>query len=100
MVAAAGAGKRRRRACRPERLMRPILVTGGSGQVGGALVRLAPGNMEIFAPGRSELDLTAPAELTAMVNSRRWEAVVNCAAYTAVDRAESDVVAAWRINAL
>jgi dTDP-4-dehydrorhamnose reductase len=80
--------------------MGPILVTGGSGQVGGALVRLAPVGIEIFAPGRSELDLTAPAELTAMVRSRPWAAVVNCAAYTGVDRAESDVVSAWAVNAL
>jgi dTDP-4-dehydrorhamnose reductase len=35
-----------------------------------------------------------------MVRSRPWTAVVNCAAYTAVDRAESDVVAAWTVNAL
>ncbi|HMI20048.1 MAG TPA: dTDP-4-dehydrorhamnose reductase [Sphingomonas sp.] len=80
--------------------MGPILVTGGSGQVGGALERLAPAEIEIFAPGRSELDLTVPSELTAMVRSRPWAAIVNCAAYTAVDRAETDVVAAWQVNAL
>jgi dTDP-4-dehydrorhamnose reductase len=80
--------------------MAPILVTGGSGQVGGALQRLAPPDFEIFAPGRSELDLTVPSELVAMVRSRPWAAIVNCAAYTAVDRAESDVVAAWQVNAL
>jgi dTDP-4-dehydrorhamnose reductase len=80
--------------------MGPVLVTGGSGQVGGALERLASTEMEIFAPGRSELDLTVPSELTAMVRSRPWAAIVNCAAYTAVDRAETDVVAAWQVNAL
>lgn len=80
--------------------MGPILVTGGSGQVGGALTRLAPAEAEIFAPGRSELDLTVPSELTAMVRSRPWAGIVNCAAYTAVDRAETDVVAAWQVNAL
>jgi dTDP-4-dehydrorhamnose reductase len=80
--------------------MGPILVTGGSGQIGGALVRLAPAGMEIFAPGRAELDLTVPSELTAMVHSQAWAAVVNCAAYTAVDRAEKDVVAAWQVNAI
>jgi dTDP-4-dehydrorhamnose reductase len=80
--------------------MGPILVTGGSGQVGGALTRLAPAEVEIFAPSRSELDLTVPSELTAMVRSRPWAGIVNCAAYTAVDRAETDVVAAWQINAL
>jgi dTDP-4-dehydrorhamnose reductase len=79
--------------------MGPILVTGGSGQVGGALLRLAS-DMEIVAPGRSELDLSDPRSLAAIIGSRPWAAVVNCAAYTAVDRAESDVVAAWQINAL
>jgi dTDP-4-dehydrorhamnose reductase len=80
--------------------MGPILVTGGSGQVGGALLRLAPSGIELVAPARSELDLTDPAALAAIVGARSWAAVVNCAAYTAVDKAESDVVAAWQINAL
>jgi dTDP-4-dehydrorhamnose reductase len=79
--------------------MGAVLVTGGSGQVGGAIARLALGR-EIVAPGRGALDLTDPAALAAMVGSRDWAAVVNCAAYTAVDRAESEVVAAWTINAL
>ena len=80
--------------------MGPVLVTGGSGQVGGALVRLAGADLEIVAPSRDALDLSNPAALTAIVNERRWAAVVNCAAYTAVDKAESDVVAAWQVNAL
>ncbi|WP_116090817.1 dTDP-4-dehydrorhamnose reductase [Sphingomonas crusticola] len=80
--------------------MGPILVTGGSGQVGSALLRLAPSDMEMVAPGRAELDLADHAALTALVQSRPWAAVVNSAAYTAVDRAEHDVVAAWQTNAL
>jgi dTDP-4-dehydrorhamnose reductase len=80
--------------------MGPILVTGGSGQVGRALVRLAGPDMEIAAPTRDQLDLTGPRALAAMVEARRWAAIVNCAAYTAVDKAESDVVRAWQINAL
>ncbi|WP_294393223.1 dTDP-4-dehydrorhamnose reductase [uncultured Sphingomonas sp.] len=80
--------------------MGPILVTGGSGQVGGALLRLAGSKREMVAPTRDQLDLTDPTALAACVASRPWEAVVNCAAYTAVDRAESDVVAAWQVNAL
>lgn len=80
--------------------MGPILVTGGSGQVGGALVRLAPPEVEIVAPDRAALDLSDPNALAAKVAARNWHAVVNCAAYTAVDRAESDVVAAWQVNAL
>jgi len=80
--------------------MGPILVTGGSGQVGGALARLAPAGMDLVTPGRTDLDLSAPSALAAIIASRPWAAVVNCAAYTAVDRAESDVVAAWQVNAL
>jgi len=80
--------------------MGPILVTGGSGQVGGALARLPGPDVEIVAPGRDTLDLTDPRALAAMIAARPWAAVVNCAAYTAVDKAESDVVAAWTVNAL
>jgi len=80
--------------------MGPILVTGGSGQVGGALVRLAPAGMAIVAPDRHQLDLTDPQALATIVGAGRWAAIVNCAAYTAVDKAESDVVAAWQVNAL
>lgn len=77
-----------------------VLVTGGSGQVGGALARLAGADVEIVAPGRDTLDLTDPKALAAMVVARPWTAIVNCAAYTAVDKAEGDVVAAWQVNAL
>jgi len=80
--------------------MGPVLVTGGSGQVGGALARLAGPDIEIVAPGRAALDLSDPAALTTMVGARPWTAVINCAAYTAVDKAENDVVAAWQVNAL
>jgi dTDP-4-dehydrorhamnose reductase len=80
--------------------MGPILVTGGSGQVGGAILRLAGPDAEIVAPGRDQLDLTDARALAAMIATRPWAAVVNCAAYTAVDKAESDVVQAWRVNAL
>jgi dTDP-4-dehydrorhamnose reductase len=77
-----------------------ILLTGGGGQVGSELQRLAPSSWRLVAPGRGELDLGDPDCVTAAVASRRWAAVINAGAYTAVDRAESDQVAAWRINAL
>jgi dTDP-4-dehydrorhamnose reductase len=80
--------------------MGAILITGGSGQVGSALLRIAGGERELVAPTRAELDLLDPQVLRATVASRQWDAVVNCAAYTAVDRAETDVVTAWQVNAL
>lgn len=77
-----------------------ILLTGGSGQVGAEVLRLAPAGLDIVAPSRAELDMADPDSIARIVASRPWAAVINCAAYTAVDKAESDVVAAWRVNAL
>jgi dTDP-4-dehydrorhamnose reductase len=79
--------------------MGPILVTGGSGQVGSALRRLN-GTIEFVAPPRAELDLADTDSLAAAVAARPWAAVVNAGAYTAVDKAENDVVTAWKVNAL
>ena len=79
--------------------MGSVLVTGGTGQVGTALQRLADGRV-LVAPARAELDLADPASIKAIVASRPWAAVVNAGAYTAVDKAESDVVTAWTVNAL
>lgn len=56
--------------------------------------------MNVVAPSHRELDLGDPDAILALVASRPWAAVINCAAYTAVDRAESEVVQAWRANAL
>jgi dTDP-4-dehydrorhamnose reductase len=81
--------------------MKTILVTGANGQLGRALARAAlPEGWEIVALDRAALDLADPAAIAARVAERPWAAVINAAAYTAVDKAESDVVAAWTINAL
>ncbi len=77
-----------------------ILLTGGSGQVGTEIIRRAPAGWNVVAPGRTGLDMGDPASIAAMVASRPWAAVINCAAFTAVDRAESEIVEAWKINAL
>lgn len=77
-----------------------ILLTGGGGQVGTELRRLTPPGYEIVAPGRDELDLADPDAIARQVAARPWAAVINSGAYTAVDKAETDPVAAWRINAL
>lgn len=78
----------------------PILVTGGSGQVGGALASLARRRgFALAAPERAEFDLLDPAMMRAFVEGGEWTAIVNCAAYTAVDRAESEAGVAQAINA-
>ncbi len=81
--------------------MRQVLVTGGAGQVGTELARFAwPEGWEAVTIDRAECDLADPAAIAAVVGSRDWAAIISAGAYTAVDKAESDIVAAWAINAL
>jgi dTDP-4-dehydrorhamnose reductase len=78
-----------------------FLLLGGSGQVGTELRRLPwPGGARLFAPPRMELDLEDANALREIVATRPWKAVINCAAYTAVDRAETERDRAWRANAV
>jgi len=76
-----------------------ILVTGGSGQVGFELVRSLQGLGRIVAPERRALDLTDANRLASVVREIRPSIIINPAAYTAVDQAETDVDGAMRVNA-
>src|SRR4051812_11682198 len=90
-----------RRTPRPGELSMRILLTGGTGQVGQALQALAwPAGTTLVAPLRGELDLADPASASAFVESQRFDAVLSIGAYTAVDRAEDEVGAAWLVNAV
>lgn len=86
--------------------MRRVLLFGGSGQLGWELQRALAPLGELTAPGRTAPaqagpcgDLTQVERLTASVEALRPHVVVNAAAYTAVDRAESDREAARIVNA-
>jgi dTDP-4-dehydrorhamnose reductase len=86
-------------------MSRAILVTGASGQLGTELQRCAwPEGWRVVAVGRDRLDLSETDRITEIIASgyegEPWAAVINGAAYTAVDRAESDQIAAWKVNAL
>jgi dTDP-4-dehydrorhamnose reductase len=76
-----------------------ILITGGEGQVGWELRQQLTGAGEVVAVGRAELDLTKPAAISDFVRQLRPEVIINAAAYTAVDRAESEVAMAHAVNA-
>ena len=76
-----------------------ILVTGGTGQVGTGITQANRGRFEIVAPSRAELDLSNPTSIEQAIASRDWAAIISSGAYTAVDKAESDQVAAFAINA-
>lgn len=77
-----------------------VLVTGATGQLGRALIASAPAGVELVALGRAELDLADPAAIAATVAAHRPALLINAAAYTAVDKAESDRDTALAINAV
>lgn len=78
---------------------RKILITGGSGQVGSQLLRLAPDQFDVHAPKRDALDIADMSAIRACVENLRPDVIINAAAYTAVDRAESDALSARTANA-
>jgi dTDP-4-dehydrorhamnose reductase len=80
--------------------MRPtILLTGKTGQLGSELNRLLPKLGELIAPERKELDLLDPERIRQIMRDTKPQLVVNAAAYTAVDAAETDQANALAINA-
>jgi dTDP-4-dehydrorhamnose reductase len=76
-----------------------ILLTGASGQVGGELVRTLAALGEVVAPRRDELDMADAGSVLKFVRGVRPRWIVNPAAYTAVDKAESEPELAYAINA-
>ncbi len=80
--------------------MKPtILLTGKTGQLGSELSRLLPALGEVIAPEQNELDLCAPEQIRQIMRSANPQLVVNAAAYTAVDAAETDEANALAVNA-
>lgn len=82
-----------------------VLITGASGQLGTELQRCKwPEGWSVVAFDRTVLELTDHAAINATIaaghEGRKFSAIINCAAYTAVDRAESDQITAWAVNAL
>lgn len=75
------------------------LVTGGGGQLGRALIDTRPAGMRLSAPVRAQLDISDPEAVRQALKEFSPDIVINAAAYTAVDRAESEPAAAFRINA-
>jgi dTDP-4-dehydrorhamnose reductase len=76
-----------------------ILVFGHSGQVATELRALDGNGIQIIALDRAAADLTDPAACAAAIDAHTPDAVINAAAYTAVDKAESDRATADLINA-
>ncbi len=77
-----------------------VLVTGAGGQVGAEVVRELGPHATVIAHDRSTLDLARPADIAARIRESRPDVIVNAAAYTAVDRAESEEALAHAVNAV
>lgn len=75
-----------------------VLVTGARGQVGHELLRLAPQDFQVLGLGSAELDIADAARVAEVVGRFRPELIVNAAAYTAVDKAESEPERAFAVN--
>lgn len=78
-----------------------ILITGGAGQVGLELARAKwPSHVRLHLPTRGQLDLGDAEAVRAAFAATPFRAVINSGAYTAVDKAETEVAAAFAANAM
>ncbi len=75
-----------------------LLVTGAAGMLGTDVVAAAAAGHDVVAFARTDLDITDAEAVRAAVRDTQPDAVINCAAYTNVDGAETDEAAATRIN--
>ena len=76
-----------------------VLVTGAEGQVGTEMVRLADDGFRVVGLTRRDLDITDQDAIARRLDEHEPDLLVNCAAYTAVDRAEDEADLAFRVNA-
>ena len=81
--------------------MKRILVTGANGQLGQSILEQSKNYKEIecFFVTRNELDITNEELINHYFEDKSFDSVVNCAAYTAVDKAEDDQENAYLVNA-
>ncbi|WP_281302207.1 dTDP-4-dehydrorhamnose reductase [Iodidimonas sp. MBR-14] len=76
-----------------------VLITGAAGQLGRELCRTAPDHMQVQALDRAALDILEPAAILDALKQHQPHLIINAAAYTAVDQAESEPEKAFAINA-
>jgi dTDP-4-dehydrorhamnose reductase len=77
-----------------------ILISGQHGQVSRELQRRLGGIGELIVPGRDQLDLAQPDQIRHQIQHVRPDLIINAAAYTSVDLAESEPETAFAVNAV
>ena len=75
-----------------------VLVSGAKGQVGSEIVKAVPAGFTVIGLGSNELDITNQQQVTAVIAQYKPDLIINAAAYTAVDKAESDSDNAYAVN--
>lgn len=80
--------------------LKKILVVGGNGQVGRKVSRLLGNQYHVYQPHRSELDFCYPDKMKHYLDCIKPDVIINCAAYTDVEKAEVDREAALVANSL
>ena len=71
-------------------MTRRALITGAAGQLGQALGTHAPEDVDLVALTRSDLDIANPDAVSAAIQQHEPDVIINCAAYTNVNGAESE----------
>lgn len=79
--------------------IKTVLITGANGQLGYELQHTCPAHIRIIATDYQTLDITDAGQIQAALATHQPDCVINGAAYTAVDKAETDRDAAYAINA-
>ena len=74
------------------------LITGGGGQLATAMLRNAEEHHEVSLHSIDSLDITSSGEVDQVLGQVRPDVIINAAAYTAVDQAESDEIKAEEVN--
>lgn len=77
-----------------------ILITGANGMLAKAVINQFKDNNELILTDVSELDITNETKTNEFVTQTKPDYIINCAAYTAVDKAEEDIELAEKVNAL
>ena len=78
--------------------MLKVLITGAKGQVGSELIKAVPEGFTVIGLGSSELDISNQAAVKAAMAKHQPNLIINAAAYTAVDKAETEIEKAYAVN--
>ncbi len=75
-----------------------ILIIGSGGQLGTDCIAILSGKHAVAAVDYPEIDITSQQSVAAVCSEHKPDAIINCAAYTAVDKCEIETAAAWKVN--